>query len=179
MTGWHAADTVGAVIAAVPVFPRMTEGVRCCKPEAGNNRSVRKTYPGRRAQRWYRTCDAARATTQHGIVFQGRLDTQVKIRGNRVELEEVEHVVQACSHAALCAVIPWPLDEARRAAGLVAFVTNARVEIALVLQACRQRLPVHAVPQRIVVIDAFPLNVNGKIDRMALARQCAHGMVAA
>ena len=43
---------------------------------------------------------------RHGIVFQGRLDTQVKIRGNRLELEEVEHVVEACSHAALCADHP-------------------------------------------------------------------------
>jgi D-alanine--poly(phosphoribitol) ligase subunit 1 len=141
--------------------------------EPGNSRFIAKTYPGLCAHRWYRSCDAARATTRHGIVFQGRLDTQVKIRGNRLELEEVEYVVQASSHAALCAVVPWPLDEAGRAAGLVAFVTNPQVEIALVLRACRQHLPVYAVPQRIVVIDAFPLTVNGKIDRKALAAQCA------
>jgi amino acid adenylation domain-containing protein len=170
-----AAEQTGELLIAGPQLA----GGYLSPDEAGNSRFIAKTYHGRRARRWYRTRDAARATTQHGIVFQGRLDTQVKIRGNRVELEEVEHVVQACSQAALCAVIPWPLDEAGRAIGLVAFVTNARVETALVLRACRQRLPVHAVPQRIVVIDAFPLNVNGKIDRMALAGQCAHGMVAA
>ena len=147
--------------------------------EAGNSRFIAKTYPGRREQRWYRTRDAARMSAQHGIVFQGRLDTQVKIRGNRVELEEVEHVVQSCSHAALCAVIPWPLDEAGRSGGLVAFVTNAGIEIALIMRACRQRLPAYAVPQRIVVIDAFPLGVNGKIDRKALAGRCARGLVAA
>jgi acyl-coenzyme A synthetase/AMP-(fatty) acid ligase len=108
-------------------------------------------------------------------VFQGRFDTQVKIRGNRVELEEVEHVVLACSDAALCAVIPWPLDEVGRGAGLVAFVTNARVDIPQILQACRQRLPSYAVPQRIVVVDALPLNVNGKIDRKALVALCVPG----
>lgn len=143
--------------------------------EAGNSRFIVKTYARQRAQRWYRSSDAARESMQHGIVFQGRLDTLVKIRGNRVELEEVEHVLQACSHAALCAVIPWPLDEVGRAAGLVAFVTNSRVDIAQVLQACRQRLPVYAVPQRIVIVDALPLNVNGKIDRKALAGICVHG----
>jgi D-alanine--poly(phosphoribitol) ligase subunit 1 len=58
-------------------------------------------------------------------------------------------------------------------------VTNARVEIERVLRACRQRLPDYAAPQRIVVIDAFPLNVNGKIDRMALAEQCTRTMFAA
>jgi amino acid adenylation domain-containing protein len=169
-----AAEQTGELLIAGPQLA----GGYLSLDEAGNKRFVGKTYPGRLAQRWYRTSDAAFATTQHGIVFQGRLDTQVKIRGNRVELEEVEHVVQACSHAALCAVIPWPLDEVGRAAGLVAFVMNAKVGIALILRACRQRLPVHAVPQRIVVVDAFPLNVNGKIDRTALAGQCARGMVA-
>jgi len=143
--------------------------------EAGNSRFIAKTYPGRRAQRWYRSSDAARESMQHGIVFQGRFDTQVKIRGNRVELEEVEHVVQACSDAALCAVIPWPLDEVGRAAGLVAFVTNTRVDIAQIMQACRQRLPPYAVPQRIVIVHALPLNVNGKIDRKSLAGLCVHG----
>jgi D-alanine--poly(phosphoribitol) ligase subunit 1 len=58
-------------------------------------------------------------------------------------------------------------------------VTPPQVEIALVLRACRQRLPVYAVPQRIVVINAFPLTVNGKIDRKALAEQCARGDVTA
>ncbi|MFT4065971.1 amino acid adenylation domain-containing protein [Paraburkholderia sp.] len=147
--------------------------------EPGNGRFIAKTYPGLSARRWYRSSDAARETTPHGIVFQGRLDTQVKILGNRLELEEVEHVVQTSSHAALCAVVPWPLDEVGRATGLVAFVTNPQVETALVLRACRQRLPAYAMPQRIVVIDAFPLTVNGKIDRKALAGQCAHADLAA
>jgi D-alanine--poly(phosphoribitol) ligase subunit 1 len=139
--------------------------------EAGNGRFVAKTFPGRRGQRWYRSADAARESMRHGIVFQGRLDTQVKIRGNRVELEEVEHVVQACSHAALCAVIPWPLSEVGSAIGLTAFVTNPQVDIVRILQACRQHLPVYAVPERIVVVDTLPLNVNGKIDRKVLAAQ--------
>jgi D-alanine--poly(phosphoribitol) ligase subunit 1 len=147
--------------------------------EPRNDRFIAMNYPGMSAHRWYRSSDAARDTTPHGIVFQGRLDTQVKIRGNRLELEEVEHVVQASSRAASCAVVPWPLDEAGRATGLVAFVTNPEVETALVLRACRQRLPVYAIPQRIVVVDAIPLTVNGKIDRKALAGQCARGVVAA
>ena len=140
--------------------------------EAGNSRFVERTYPGRRARRWYRTRDVVRATSERGIVFQGRLDTQVKIRGNRVELEEVEKVVQACSDATQCAVIAWPVDEAGSAAGLVAFVANARVESSRILQACRQRLPLYAVPQRLVVADSLPLNANGKIDRRALAGLC-------
>ncbi|MFL9907844.1 amino acid adenylation domain-containing protein [Paraburkholderia sp. RL17-337-BIB-A] len=154
--------------------PQLADGY-LLPSEAGNSRFIAKIFPGQRAQRWYRSSDAARESTRHGIVFQGRLDTQVKIRGNRVELEEVEHVVQACSHAALCAVVPWPLDEVGRAIGLTAFVTNSSVEVAQILHACRQHLPVYAVPERIVVVDTLPINVNGKIDRKALAAEYMRG----
>lgn len=143
--------------------------------EPGNRRFVSMTYPGYDSSRWYRSSDAAREVAGQGIVFQGRLDTQVKIRGNRIELEEVEHVVRTCSHTALCAVVAWPVDEAGQAGGLIAFVTNAQGSAVQILQACRQRLPAYAVPQRIVTLDVLPLNVNGKIDRKALAERCASG----
>lgn len=146
--------------------------------ETGSRRFFHKDYPGRRSQRWYRTGDAVSATADQGILFHGRLDMQVKIRGNRVELEEVETVVQACSQGAPCVVVPWPVDEAGRATGLIAFVASASVEPALVLQACRQRLPPYAVPQGVVAVDSLPLNANGKIDRRALARQCVSDLTA-
>lgn len=146
--------------------------------EAGSRRFIERSYPGQHARRWYRTGDVVHATANHGFVFHGRVDRQVKIRGNRVELEEVENVVQACSRATQCAVVPWPVDEAGRAAGLVAFVVNARGEPERVLQACRQRLPLYAVPQRLVVVDSLPLNANGKIDRTALAGRFASDAMA-
>jgi amino acid adenylation domain-containing protein len=145
--------------------------------DPGNSRFISTMYPGRRTSRWYRSADAAREVAGQGIVFQGRLDTQIKIRGNRIELEEVEHVVRSCSQAALCAVIAWPVDEAGRAGGLIAFVTHTPCSAAQILQGCRQRLPVYAVPQRIVMLDTLPLNVNGKVDRRALAGQCVSGDV--
>ncbi|MFM0204746.1 AMP-binding protein [Paraburkholderia fungorum] len=143
--------------------------------EPGNRRFVSMTYPGYSSSRWYRSSDAAREAAGQGIVFQGRLDTQLKIRGNRIELEEVEHVVRTCSQTALCAVVAWPVDEAGQACGLIAFVTNAQGSAVQILQACRQRLPAYAVPQRVVTLDVLPLNANGKIDRKALAERCASG----
>lgn len=151
--------------------------------EAGNRRFVTKTFAGFHSTHWYRSADAAYQSAAHGMVFQGRLDTQIKIRGNRIELEEVEHVVQSCSQAALCAVIAWPLDDAGRAGGLVAFIVHAEPQpaarLAQLVQACRQRLPAYAVPQRIVALDALPLNANGKIDRKALTGRCMSGEVVA
>ncbi|HKT95370.1 MAG TPA: amino acid adenylation domain-containing protein [Paraburkholderia sp.] len=157
--------------------PQIADGY-LVQDEAGKSRFVERDYPGRRARRWYRTRDAARMTADHGIVFHGRLDTQVKIRGNRIELEEVENVVRACSEGAQCAVIPWPVGEGGSAAGLVAFVANASMEPRQVLQACRQRLPLYAVPQSVVMVDSLPLNANGKIDRTALAGQLASDAMA-
>jgi D-alanine--poly(phosphoribitol) ligase subunit 1 len=145
--------------------------------EAGNGRFVMKTYADCNSLHWYRSGDAARESAAHGIVFQGRLDTQVKIRGNRIELEEVEHVVQESSRAALCAVVPWPVDDMGRAGGLIAFVIHPAFDDVQILQSCRQRLPVYAVPQRVIVLDVLPLNVNGKIDRKALAERCVRGDV--
>lgn len=145
--------------------------------DPGNRRFISRMYPGHGASRWYRSADAARELAGEGIVFQGRLDTQIKIRGNRIELEEVEHVVRSCSQAALCAVIAWPVDEAGRAGGLIAFVTHVQDGAARILQACRQHLPAYAVPQRVVMLDALPLSVNGKVDRTALAGHCMTGDV--
>jgi len=145
--------------------------------EPGNRRFISAHYPGRNATRWYRSADVGREVAGQGIVFQGRLDTQIKIHGNRIELEEVEHVVRGCSGAALCAVIAWPVDEAGRAGGLIAFVTHAQNDTISILQACRQRLPAYAVPQRIIILETLPLNVNGKIDRRALVAQCVTGDV--
>jgi acyl-CoA synthetase (AMP-forming)/AMP-acid ligase II len=72
----------------------------------------------------------------------------------------------------LCGGVAWPVDDTGRAGGLIAFVTHAQGTTQQILQACRQRLPVYAVPQRIVMLDALPLTVNGKIDRKALAECC-------
>jgi len=141
--------------------------------EVNNRRFVERRYAGYRALHWYRSGDAAREVAGYGLVFQGRLDTQIKIRGNRVELEEVEQVIRACSSAAFCAVIPWPHDDTGRADELIAFLTGAPVDAAHVVRGCRQRLPAYAVPQRVIALETMPLNANGKIDRRALAAHYA------
>ncbi|WP_458764090.1 AMP-binding enzyme [Cupriavidus basilensis] len=105
---------------------------------------------------------------------------QVKIRGNRVELQEIEQVVQAASGSAQCAVLAWPLDNAGKPMGLVAFVQASGeassgelgARMARIRQACRQSLPVYAQPDRIVCLDGLPMNVNGKIDRGQLQARC-------
>jgi len=116
---------------------------------------------------WYRTGDRVRHTREHGLVFLGRLDRQVKIAGHRVELQEIEAVLQ---HAAgsNAAVIAWPLGPDGLARGIVGFVSQTARSSDDMLDACRQALPPYAVPSAIHQVEDWPLNSSGKTDHARL-----------
>ena len=125
-------------------------------------------------ERMYRTGDLARWTRGGGLEYLGRGDDQVKIRGFRVELGEVESVLAACPGVAQAAVMvreDVPGDE--RLAGYVVLAGDGadadRAELVAGVRAfAAGRLPGHMVPAAVVVLEALPLTVNGKIDRRAL-----------
>ncbi|WP_329585582.1 amino acid adenylation domain-containing protein [Kitasatospora sp. NBC_01250] len=118
------------------------------------------------ADRYYRTGDRVR--WEHGtLVHLGRLDNQVKVRGYRVELGEIETALRRHPGVAEAVVLAVP------AAGgpeLVACHTGEPLPRAGVKAWLRQRIPAHMVPRRFVHLAALPLNANGKIDRPALLR---------
>ncbi len=121
------------------------------------------------ANPWYRTGDRVAATSEHGLVFLGRTDTQVKIAGHRVELQEVEEVVRRVAHCHSAAAVPWPHDQDGLARGLIVFLSSSTTSDNAILIACRSHLPPYAVPTRLLRVADWPLNVNGKTDRGALA----------
>ncbi|MFJ9637464.1 amino acid adenylation domain-containing protein [Streptomyces sp. NPDC101178] len=116
----------------------------------------------RRGRRWYRSGDRARVAEDGTLEFLGRLDDQVKVRGNRVELGEIEAVLRAHPDIAQAVVL---LQEGR----LIAFVTprpGASGADAVGLRNHLSRtLPSYMVPSRITPVDAMPLTGTGKIDR--------------
>ena len=117
--------------------------------------------------RLYRTGDVVRWLADGLLEFVGRLDFQVKVRGFRVELGEVEAVVAAQSGVRDAVVVAWGEEGARR---LVAYVValGERVEVGRLRDGVAARLPEYMVPSLFVWLDALPLTANGKVDRAGL-----------
>ncbi len=116
-------------------------------------------------RRLYRTGDRARWLSDGTLVFLGRVDAQVKIRGHRVELGEIEAALAA--HTAVKDAVVLALGE-----HLVAYVvpvTPGAASVAALQQHVGERLPEHMVPSSLVLLAALPLTPNGKVDRQALA----------
>ncbi len=125
--------------------------------------------PPGETETFYRTGDLVRRPSgDEPLVFLGRLDSQVKIRGYRVELGEIEAVLRQEARVDDGVALDWPRSESGGADGVVAFVAVAGVDTTAVLKRMAQRLPRYMVPAEIRVVERFPLNSNGKIDRKAL-----------
>jgi amino acid adenylation domain-containing protein len=115
----------------------------------------------------YRTGDRGRALASGAIEFLGRIDQQVKIRGHRVELGEIEAVLG--THAAVQQAVAM-LSQDEAGPHLTAYVIVTGDPGAGVLERhLSERLPEYMMPGRIVAVDRFPLNANGKVDRRKLA----------
>nr|AGS49567.1 long-chain-fatty-acid--CoA ligase [uncultured bacterium esnapd10] len=115
---------------------------------------------GSPGSRMYRTGDLARVNASGELEFVGRADHQVKVRGFRIELGEIESVLLDQPGVSKAAVIA-------RDSVLVAYVVGD-VDPAAVKAEVAQRLPDFMVPSAVMVLDEFPLNPNGKLDRAAL-----------
>jgi amino acid adenylation domain-containing protein len=116
--------------------------------------------------RMYLTGDRVRWTAEHTLEYLGRRDNQVKIRGHRVELGAVEAALLACPGVRSAVVV---VDAATGDRLIGHVIPETVLDPALLLARLRESLPKAMVPSRIRVAEAFPVTVNGKADRAALA----------
>jgi acyl-coenzyme A synthetase/AMP-(fatty) acid ligase/acyl carrier protein len=116
--------------------------------------------------RLYRTGDLVRWSADGRLVFVGRADGQVKLRGFRVETGEVEAALLRGPEVAQAAVLVAENPGGGRQ--LVAYVTGREVDVDLVRERLARELPAYMVPSAVTVLEALPLNANGKVDRARL-----------
>jgi amino acid adenylation domain-containing protein len=130
---------------------------------------TREKYIVLDGQRFYRTGDLGRYLADGHIEFLGRFDYQVKIRGVRIELGEIEAALGQHPEVNKTVVMAWDGEYDNKL--LVAYVVPHQgynpttQELRSFLQS---KLPSYLWPSAFVILDAFPLNPNGKIDRKAL-----------
>jgi D-alanine--poly(phosphoribitol) ligase subunit 1 len=118
-------------------------------------------------RRWYLTGDLGMRDTSGVFHHLGRTDNQVKVKGNRIELEEVETHLRRAAESDIVAVVAWPVIDGA-AQGLVGFCASALTADAI-SSALFETLPRYMAPSRIEILPTLPVNINGKIDRRALA----------
>jgi amino acid adenylation domain-containing protein len=139
------------------------------RPDLTAERFLPDPFSEEPGARLYRSGDMARRLSDGELEFQGRLDFQVKIRGNRVELGEIEAALG--SHASVAeAVVVAREDEAgdMRLAAYVAPRATRSLAAGDLRRHLRDKLPDYMLPSVYVLLDKLPLTRNGKVDRRAL-----------
>ncbi|MBN8468382.1 non-ribosomal peptide synthase/polyketide synthase [Corallococcus exiguus] len=121
------------------------------------------TQPG---QRLYRTGDLARWRHDGVLEFLGRGDAQVKLRGYRIELAEVESAL--LTHSQVRQAVALVREDLPGDKRLVAYVVAGELDVSALREHLRPRLPEFMLPSAFVLLDALPLTPNAKVDRKAL-----------
>lgn len=137
-------------------------------PEATGQRFIEHRIGGK-VERLYQTGDQARYLEDGTLEFHGRVDGQIKLRGFRIEVGEIETAMR--SHPSVKQACVLPEIDQGRATRLIGFCIAAdgqEVNDAVLRHHLQGKLPSYMVPSAIVPVPSFPLNVNGKIDRPKL-----------
>lgn len=120
---------------------------------------------------FYRTGDRVRRRgPRQPLLYLGRLDSQIKVLGHRVELGEVEAAIRKASGIDGVVALGWPLSDSG-ADGIEAFIQTETLDAAALLAKLKSALPFYMVPRNVRLLGHFPLNANGKFDRGALQKK--------
>ncbi|MFY0565156.1 amino acid adenylation domain-containing protein [Archangium lansingense] len=139
------------------------------RPGLTAERFVPDAFSGTPGARLYRTGDRVRWNEDGTLGFLGRTDFQVKVRGVRIELEEVEATLLRQPGVRQAAVLARQHGRELRLEGFIARADATSGDAEALRQALASVLPDAMVPSRLIVLPQLPLTANGKVDRKALA----------
>ena len=137
------------------------------EPERNREVLVRQPAAGGFEEVYFRTGDRVRVLEDGNLAFVARADFQVKVRGHRVELQEVEAALLTLDAVEEAAVITVPGSDGTSALHAAAVVEGA-VNQREILTALRNILPPHALPAQLTILEHLPRTPTGKVDRKTL-----------
>ncbi len=138
------------------------------RPELNAERFVSDPFAKSVDARLYRTGDLVRYRKNGEIEFLGRIDNQVKVRGFRVELGEIESALAEHPAVREAVVVARKDSGDKHLAGYLVLSNGVKPSIDEIRQYLSEKLPEHMVPSVLVVLESLPLSPTGKVDRLAL-----------
>lgn len=118
-------------------------------------------------RKYYKTGDLIRQDDDGILHFMGRIDHQVKINGYRVELSEVESVIESIKEVKEVACLVQVIENEQILVAYVVIISD--IDVTSIVSHLKTRLPRYAIPREIVLMDKLPRTVRGKINRLELA----------
>lgn len=140
---------------------------------------VPNPFAGISGPKIYRTGDRARWLSDGVIEFLGRMDHQIKIRGMRVELHEIESILKALPTVREAVVVTREGTLGDEHTRLICYLLpsdKSKVDIKAIKNHLSTKLPTHMIPSDFFVLPVFPLSPNGKVDRVALQNASGTGL---
>jgi amino acid adenylation domain-containing protein len=135
------------------------------RPDLTADRFVDNPF-GARGSKLYRTGDLGRRLLGGELEFQGRLDEQIKVRGYRIEPNEIAGALR--THAAVSAAAVTAIGSGMNTHLAAYVVLRSRVSGAELRAHVASRLPSYMIPQYLIRLDSMPLTEHGKVDKLAL-----------
>ena len=118
----------------------------------------------------YQTGDRVKMLSDGNLVYLGRFDTQVKLRGFRIEPAEIESALSSIKSIKESVVTVQHLEQGDRLVAYVTLKSGAKFDRSEIQQQLSARLPDYMIPAHFEVLDAIPLNSNGKVDLKSLPK---------
>ncbi len=139
------------------------------QPELTALKFIPNPFSKQQGDRLYKTGDLVRFLPSGDIEYIGRIDNQIKIRGFRVELGEIEGVIN--QHPSVSASVAILREDKPENQNLIAYITlypDKTLTISQLRRFLQNKLLDHMLPTAFMILEAFPLTSNGKVDRRAL-----------